>query len=93
MKTIERLTLLNDSFTNDEAKDILLHLFNSPINFYNIKNWSKQERYRKDDEVSQGRIPALRKEIEKLQDILTQSKNTNKKIKVNTEICIYLEDE
>lgn len=93
MKTTERLTLINDSFTNDEAKDVLLHLFKSPINFYNIKNWSSQERYRKDDEVSQERIPALKKEIEKLQQILLQSKRDNKKLIVSTEITISFADD
>lgn len=93
MKTTERLTLINDSFTNEEAKDVLLHLFKSPINFYNIKNWSSQERYRKDDEVSQERIPELRKEIEKLQQILLQSKRENKKLIVSTEIKISFADD
>jgi hemerythrin superfamily protein len=93
MKTTETLTLINDRFTNEEAKDVLLHLFNSPINFYNIKNWSSQERYRKDDAVSQERIPALKKEIEKLQEILKQSKSQNKKLLVSTEITISLADD
>ncbi len=93
MKTTERLTLINDSFTNEEAKDVLLHLFKSPINFYNIKNWSAQERYRKDDEVSQERIPELKKEIEKLQEILLQSKKENKKLIVSTEIIISFADD
>ena len=93
MKTTERLTLINDSFTNEEAKDVLLHLFKSPINFYNIKNWSSQERYRKDDEVSQEQIPALKKEIEKLQQILLQSKRENKKLIVSTEIKISFADD
>ena len=93
MKTTERITLINDSFTNEEAKDVLLHLFKSPINFYNIKNWSSQERYRKDDKVSQERIPALKKEIEKLQQILLQSKRENKKLIVSTEIKISFADD
>ena len=93
MKTTERITLINDSFTNEEAKDVLLHLFKSPINFYNIKNWSSQERYRKDDEVSQERIPALKKEIEKLQQILLQSKRENKKLIISTEIKISFADD
>lgn len=93
MKTTETLTVINDRFTNEEAKDVLLHLFNSPINFYNIKNWSSQERYRKDDAVSQERIPALKKEIEKLQEILKQSKSQNKKLLVSTEITISFADD
>lgn len=93
MNNTEKITLINDSFTNEEAKDLLLHLFKSPINFYNIKNWSSQEKYKKDDAISQERIPALRKEIEKLQEILLQSKREDKKLIVSTEIKISFSDD
>ena len=93
MTNIEKITLINDSLTNEEAKDLLIHLFKSPINFYNIKNWSSQERYKKDDEISQQRIPALIKEMEKIQAIILKSKKEKKKIVVSSEINISLVDE
>ena len=93
MNNTEKITLLNDSFTNEEAKDLLIHLFKSPINFYNIKNWSSQEKYKKDDATSQERIPALKKEIEKIQAIILKSKKEKKKIVVSSEINISLVDD
>ena len=93
MTNTEKITLINDSLTNEEAKDLLIHLFKSPINFYNIKNWSSQERYKKDDEISQQRIPALIKEMEKIQAIILKSKKEKKKIVVSSEINISLVDE
>ncbi|MFN5345691.1 MAG: hypothetical protein ACK44N_01950 [Bacteroidota bacterium] len=93
MNNKEKVTLINDSFTNEEAKDLLIHLFKSPINFYNIKNWSSQEKYKKDDAISQERIPALKKEIEKIQAIILKSKKEKKKIVVSSEINISLIDE
>jgi hypothetical protein len=93
MKKKETITLINDSFTNEEAKDLLIQLFKSPINFYTIKNWSSQERYKKDDMVSQQRIPALKNEMEKIQAIILKSKKEKKKIVVSSEINISLIDE
>jgi hypothetical protein len=93
MNNTEKITLINDSLTNEEAKDLLIHLFKSPINFYNIKNWSSQEKYKKDDATSQERIPALKKEIEKIQAIILKSKKEKKKIVVSSEINISLVDE
>jgi hypothetical protein len=93
MKKKETITLINDSFTNEEAKDLLIQLFKSPINFYTIKNWSSQERYRKEDANSIKRIPALKNEMEKIQAIILKSKKEKKKIVVSSEINISLIDE
>jgi hypothetical protein len=93
MNNTEKITFINDIFTNEEAKDLLTHLFKSPINFYNIKNWSSQERYKKDDAISQERIPALIKELEKIQAIISKSKEEKKKIVVSSEINISLVDD
>jgi hypothetical protein len=93
MNKTEKITFINDSFTNEEAKDLLTHLFKSPINFYNIKNWSSQEMYRKEDSNSIEQIPALKNEMEKIQAIILKSKKEKKKIVVNSEINISLVDE
>jgi hypothetical protein len=93
MKNTESLTLINGNFTHTEAKEILSDMISSKINFHNIKNWSSQERFGKDDEVAQERIPALTKEMEKLQTILSEAKKHNKKLVVSSEINIILMDE
>ncbi len=93
MKNTETLTLINGNFTNDEAKEILMNMFSSKINFHTVKNWSSQERYGQDDEIAQKKIPALRDEIKKLELILAEAKVKNKKIVLSSEINIsILED-
>lgn len=92
MKNTETLKLIDGNFNYDEAKEILSNMISSKINFHNIKNWSSQERYGKDDEVSQKRIPELKKEIEKLNAILSEAKSHNKKFVVSSEINIILVD-
>ena len=93
MNKIEKLTLVEGSFYYDEAKEIIMSMFSSKINFHNIKNWSSQERFGEDDENAQKKIPALRNEIKKLEEILLEAKAKNKKVMVNSEIKIsILED-
>ncbi len=93
MKSTETLTIMDGNFTHDEAKEIIMNIFSSKINFHNIKNWSSQMRFGKDDEIAQNRIPALRNEMKKLEDILLEAKVKNKKLVVNSEINISLLEE
>ena len=90
MKKTETLTIIDDNFTFDEAKDILMNMFTSKINFYNIKNLSSQERFGKNDPIAQKTIPSLRTELIKLEEILLEAKAENKKLVVNSAINISL---
>ena len=93
MKNTEKLTLIDGIFSHVEAKEILSNIFSSKINFHNIKNWSSQERFGKDDEIAQKRIPALRNEMKKLEEILLEAKAKNKKLMVTSEIKISILEE
>lgn len=90
MNKVEKLTLIEGDFIFDEAKEILINMFSSKINFHNIKNWSSQERFGKDDEIAQKRIPALRNEMKKLEEILLEAKAQNKKLMITSQINISL---
>lgn len=90
MNKIEKLILIEGDFFFDEAKEILMSMFSSKINYHNIQNWSSQERFGKDDEIAQKRIPALRNEMKKLEEILLEAKAKNKKLVVTSQINISL---
>ena len=90
MKNTENIKIMDGNFTHEEAKKITINIFSSKINFHNIKNWSSQERFGKDDEIAQNRIPAQRSEIKKIERILSEAKAKNKKLLVNSEINISL---
>ena len=92
MNKIEKLKLIEGEFSFNEAREILTSMFNSKINFHNIQNWSSQERYGKDDETAQKKIPLLKNEIEKLEEIILEAKANNKKLIINSEINISLKD-
>lgn len=89
---VTTLTLIDGSFTPDEAREILLKTFSDKLNFHKIKNWSSLERFGKEDEIALKRIPELTKEVEKLQELLSEAKNHNKRLVVTSEIRITLAD-
>ena len=93
MNKIEKLKLIEGEFSFNEAKEILTSMFNSKINFHNIQNWSSQERYGKDDETAQKKIPLLKHEIEKLEKIILEAKANNKKLIIKSEIIISLKED
>lgn len=92
MDQTEKLTLIEGKFLNEEAKDILTNIFISKINFHHLKNFSSIERFGKDDETAQKRIPELNKELIKLQEILSEAKAENKKLVVQAVVKISLAD-
>ena len=92
MNSNKKLQLIEGEFSFNEAKEILTSMFISKINFHNIQNWSSQERYGKDDETAQKKIPLLKNEIEKLEEIILEAKANNKKLIINSEINISLKD-
>jgi len=90
MKNKKKLTFIEGDFTYAEAKEILINIFSSKINFHTLKNWSSQERFGKDDEIAQKRIPALKNEMKKIEGILSEAKAKNKKLVVSSDIKISL---
>lgn len=90
MNKIEKLTLIEGDFSFEEAKEILMSMFSSKINFHNMQNWSSQERFGKEDEIAKKRIPALKNEMKKLEELLSEAKNKNKILMINSEINISL---
>jgi hemerythrin superfamily protein len=93
MNSNKKLQLIEGEFSFNEAKEILTSMFVSKINFHNIQNWSSQERYGKDDETAQKKIPLLKNEIEKLEEIILEAKANNKKLVINSEITISLKED
>jgi len=94
MKKNEIIRIIDGNFNYDEAKEILMNILSSKINFYCLKNWSSQERFGIEDENAQKRLPALRNEVKKLEEILSEAKANNKKLVVSSDINIsFLENE
>ncbi len=92
MPNNNQLKLIEGVFLQHDAKEILMKIFLDKINHHKIKNWSSQERFGKDDEIAQARIPELKAEMLKLQEILSEAKAEDKKLEVHAIVNIKLID-
>ena len=89
---IEKLNLIEGNFSDEEAKEILMSIFLAKINFHEKKIFSSQIRFGKDDEIAVNRIPKLKKEIEKMLQIISEAKLHNKRLLITSKIDISLVD-
>lgn len=91
MKKTETIELIKGTFTPDEAREILLRLLDSKINFHNLKNWSSRERFGKPDAYSEQRLGHLREARTKVETLISQSINEEKNMTINSSIEIITE--
>lgn len=91
MNKIEKLTLVEGIFSNEEAKEILMNIFSTKIHFHEMKNFSSQERLGKPDETALKRIPALKISLGKLLKIVEEAGVSNKQLAITSEINISLQ--
>lgn len=93
MNKLEQLNLIEGNFSDEEAKEILMSIFLAKINFHQKKIFSSQVRFGTDDEIAIDRIPRLKKEIEKMLQIISEAKLNNKRLVITSAINISLVDE
>ena len=91
MKKTETIELIKGTFTPNEAKEILLQLLNSKMNFHNLKNWSSRERFGKPDADSVQRLRNLEESRKKVETLVSKSINEQKTLIINSSIEIKIE--
>lgn len=88
MNKSENLTLIEGTFSDTDAKEILLNIFKSKIQFHELKNFSSIERFGKPDEIAINRIPALKANTDKILELMLEAQKQNKKLKISSHISI-----
>ena len=88
MNKLEQLNLIEGNFSDEEAKEILMGIFLAKINFHEKKIFSSQIRFGKVDEIAINRIPKLKKETEKMLQIISEAKLNNKRLLITSQINI-----
>lgn len=91
MKKINSFNLIDGKFTLDEASEILLNLYNSKIQFHQMKNFSSNERFGKNDENSLEKIRQLKEELEHIKSVLNSKNASNVLVQINSTINIELD--
>lgn len=90
MEKIENIELIKGTFTPREAREILVELLNSKINFHNLKNWSSHERAGKPDAHSEQRLAYLNESRKKVETFFAEHINEEKNVTINSNIEITI---
>lgn len=88
MKKKQELKLIEGEFTPQDAKEILTNLYTSKLNFHLMKNFSSTERFGKSDDLSNKKIPELKKSMAIISAIIEEATNKKKKLIVNATVNI-----
>lgn len=90
MKDSKELKLIDGKFTTEEASEILLNLYGNKIQFHELKNFSSQERFQKEDAIAIQRIQELKVDIETIIKLIKEANQKNQKLNIKSFIQISL---
>lgn len=85
--------LIDGQFTPEDARELLIDLFSRKTNFHEIKNFSANERFGKDDPVHINRIHALTNSMEQLNRLFQEVKGSDKKVVIRSVVSISVAGE
>jgi hypothetical protein len=80
--------LIDGEFSQTEAMEVLNNVFSGKIQFHQMKNFSSQIRFGKDDEMSIKRIAQLKESIEAISKLIKEAKIGNGKIEITSVVNI-----
>lgn len=92
MKKAQTVNLIEGTFTPEDAKELLVELLKSKINFHNLKNWRSKEQFGKSDLLSTKKLEYLNEARENLKTFLEEAINQKKSITINSTIELKIED-
>jgi hypothetical protein len=90
MNHTENLKFIEGQFEHGDAKEILMTIFNTKIQYNKLKNFSSQIRFEKEDEIALNRIKELKNEMSKFQKLIAEAKDKNLILQINADIKISL---
>ena len=85
--------LIEGTFSDQEAKDILKNFFKSKIHFHEMRNFSSEERFGHKDDMAVKRIPELKQASKDILEIVQQAKLGNKRLLINANVQISIVEE
>ena len=88
MKKRQDFKLVKGVFTPRDAREVLMDLYSSKVNFHLMKNFSSNERLGKDDKTAMKRIPELKKSIAKISEIIAKASDLKQRLSVTAVVTI-----
>lgn len=92
MKNNETLTLIEGLFETEEAGQLLRNIYMTKIHFHEMRNFSHQERFGKEDSNALSRIKELKRNLEKALQFLQQADGQKKMTVITSEIQLSMMD-
>jgi hypothetical protein len=89
---MQSLKLIDGEFSAEDAKQMLMSLYSSKLNFHQMKNFSSTERFGKRDETASIRIPELKESMDVILTIVQEAVTNNKKLSIKATVNIEFTD-
>ncbi|MBI1184365.1 hypothetical protein GC194_08845 [bacterium] len=89
----KKFKLIEGNFSAEEAGEILRSLYMSKINFHEMKNFSSNERFGKDDAIARDRLPSLRQNLTEIMEVVEAARATGKGLIIKAEIEVASDSE
>ena len=93
MSETSKYVLIEGVFQPQEARDALLEVFTGKIRFHQQKNLSSMERFGKEDEIALRRIPELKAELKRIQQVVQEAEAHQMKLRIHADVHISLSNE
>lgn len=87
---MHQFKLIDSSYTVSEAREILLAIINSKIQFHQLKTFSHDIRFGRPDEHSEKRIKELEETRREIQNLLQEHENTEATFTVQSMLTLEL---
>jgi hypothetical protein len=90
METKVDLLLINGIFSPDEAKEVLMNIFASKIQFHELKNLRAMINTNQDDKTSALRVQQLKETIDEFNAVFQQANENGLELSIQSHIEISL---
>ncbi len=84
----QKFKLIKGEYLPKDSREILQNVFSGKIQFHNMKNFSSQERYGKDDKNAVKRIPQLKKSLGKIIKMIETAERNGEQLEIKSEVVI-----
>lgn len=89
----DNFQLIKGTFETEDAKEVLVHIFQEKIRFHCNRSLSLYERFGETDEYSEGRVEELRSDKAEILKLIETAKLTGKNLRINCQINLELTDD
>ena len=87
-ESLNEFKLVEGEFEPNEARNILMSLFNSKIDYHQLDSFSNQIRHGEDISFAKNRIQALSQSVDRIKEIVQEANLTGRKLKIDGNIRI-----